>query len=795
MHRAKDLDIFSRFRIFSFSVPPVCLSRKTLAASCALLLLAGCQASPPAVLQPLPPLPAGEEGAAGPRTNGDLGVRSPPPLAAVVSQAAPATPHSSVVAGPANDGGSVTLEFADTDIRAVIQQILGQILKVDFTIDPAVHGTVTFKAAQPMTHAAALTTLEALLAQNGAVLVQSADFYRVLPASAGPSVPALGGPASTGAQIIALHHTNAADLIKVLAPVVGQGAAAAPGSGAPGPSSSSSSTIRMSVDPAHNAILITGDSAARATVESLIKSFDIDALAGRSYALFPVPSPEEPRRVAAQLREVFQTEGDGSLANLVRVVPMDAADAVLVVASDPHFIEDARRLFLLMDQARETTARTWHVYYVQNGESADLANVLQQAFTPANVTEHGSAAAKGNASVAPGQGFAQMTSSGSSSSGSGGISGTSGTGGSSGSSTLASGSGGASSGSASSPSSSAATQSLSAGSGMSGDSGTTTEDRARIIANHTNNALLIYSTPEEQSTIEAMLRKIDILPLQVRIDAAIAEVTLTDTLKYGTQFYLKHGGVNGLLSTAAGATDANLAGSFPGFVLSGKVGNAEMVLSALSDVTKVRILSSPQVMVLDNQPARLLVGNLVPYLSQTSQSTLTSSSSVVSNIEYRETGIILDVVPRVNKGGLVTLELSQEVSQVQTTTSSGIDSPTFTDRSVRSRVVVQDGQTVGLAGLISDNDSEENEGIPLLKDIPVLGNLFSSQTNSRTRTELVVLITPHVIEDQRAARALTESMRQSLLDASLVPQQLDALPASGSSNPLSDVIGQKGEVK
>ncbi|PKU22589.1 type II secretion system secretin GspD [Telmatospirillum siberiense] len=758
------------------------------------LVLGGCQTPPPPPLAPLPAGPAsGDDGTASPRINGDVIVRKPSPTVMEVSEGTRSTPRQPGFSSfeAAGGDGDVVLDFADTDVRAVVQQVLGQILKVDYAIDPAVHGTVSFKSAKPIARQAVLPTLEALLGQSGALLVRNGDLYRVIPA--GQSYPAIGGEASSGTEIVSLRYTSAADLAKVLAPVVGQGNAGQ-GNGAPGAAGQQAS--RIIADPTHNALLITGDSAARTTIRSLIRSFDIDALAGRSYALFPVPAPEEPRRVAAQLREVFQTEGDGGLAGVVRIIPMDAADAVLVVAPEPRFIEDARRLFRLLDQTRETTARNWHVYYVQNGESSDLAHVLQQAFTPNNVTEQGSAASKGQKAVAPGQGLAQLNSGGSGSSGSNtssnsssgssgfGSSGTSGTSGASGGGT---GAGATGSGmSVGGGAASAATQSLSSNAEGGGD-GSASADRIRIIANHVNNAILIYATPEEQSTIEAMLRRIDILPLQVRIDAAIAEVTLTDDLQYGTQFYLKHGGVNGLLTTAS-TSSTSLSGTYPGFVLTAKSGSAELVLSALSSVTNVRILSSPQIMVLDNQPARLLVGNLVPYLKETSQSTLTSTSSVVSSIDYRETGIILDVVPRVNKGGLVTLDLSQEVSAVQSTSSGNIESPTFTDRAVRSRIVVQDGQTVGLAGLISDTDSQENSGLPFLKDIPGLGFLFSTQTNSRTRTELLVLITPHVIEDQRAARALTEEMRRNLPDAALAPQQLGVQAPSGSSNPNASLL-------
>jgi general secretion pathway protein D len=187
--------------------------------------------------------------------------------------------------------------------------------------------------------------------------------------------------------------------------------------------------------------------------------------------------------------------------------------------------------------------------------------------------------------------------------------------------------------------------------------------------------------------------------------------------------------------------------------------------------------------VLDNQMARLQVGNNVPYLSQSSQSTVTSTAAIINSVNYQETGVILQVVPRVNSGGLVTLDISQEVSDVAQTMTSNIDSPTFSERKVRSHVVIQDGQTVGLAGLIRDNVSRSNGGIPYLKDIPVLGSLFGTQANTRDRTELLILITPHVLQDQRDARSLTQDMREKLLNAGLVPQDLQALPLSGSSNP------------
>ena len=196
------------------------------------------------------------------------------------------------------------------------------------------------------------------------------------------------------------------------------------------------------------------------------------------------------------------------------------------------------------------------------------------------------------------------------------------------------------------------------------------------------------------------------------------------------------------------------------------------------------MLSAPQVMVLDNEPARLQVGQQVPVLTGTAQSTLAAGAPVVNSVDYHSTGVIMQVTPRVNSGGLVALDIAQEVSDVaaaQTNTVAG--SPTFNDQTFRTRVVVQDGQTIGMAGLIRDNASNGNSGIPLLKDIPILGTLVSTQSNARTRSELLVLITPHVVHDQRDARALTEDLRNQLIGASLIPQQLQRKGIPGLANP------------
>jgi general secretion pathway protein D len=225
----------------------------------------------------------------------------------------------------------------------------------------------------------------------------------------------------------------------------------------------------------------------------------------------------------------------------------------------------------------------------------------------------------------------------------------------------------------------------------------------------------------------------------------------------------------------------NFPSTSPYFILSK---SPNFALAALSAVTKVKVLSAPQVMVLDNEPARIQVGQQVPVLTGQAVSTITTTAPVVNSVDYHSTGVIMQVTPRVNSGGLVTLDIAQEVSDVAAqATNTVMGSPTFDDQVFRTRVAVQDGQTIGMAGLIQDNASNGNSGVPFLKDIPILSLLVSTQDNERTRKELLVLITPHVVQDQRDARALTEDLRGQLLGASLLPQQLQRKGIPGLANP------------
>ena len=552
---------------------------------------------------------------------------------------------------------------------------------------------------------------------------------------------------------------------------------------------------RVVAAPDSNALLVGGDPAVRQTLIELIRSFDVDVLAGQSYALLPVQTGDA-KDFATTLQQALR----GGSASTVQILPLARLGAVLAVAGNPRTLDQVRRVYDLVQRQQSRTVRSWHVYYLQNNRANDAAYVLQQAFTPNDVTAQPSAHAQPTSlgTSTPGTGtLGAGTGGGVGGGGGGGIGGGAiGAGSAIGTGSLSGIGGAAPATQAAAPAPSAASANPLLGgldSGGGGAGGAVNTDQLRIVPSPRNNALLIYATPGEDNQVEAMLRKIDILPLQVRIDATIAEVSLDDALQYGTQFFFKSGGINGILSTGTATGVTSLAAtalnsSFPGFVLGGsQAGGAPFAIQALQAVTKVQVLSSPELMVLDNETARLQVGSLVPYLTSSSQSTLTSTAAVINSVQYQPTGVILQVTPRVNTGGLVTLDVAQEVSSVLPTNSSAsgssIGSPTFSERNVTSRVVIQDGQTIGLAGLISDNVSRTNSGIPWLKDIPLLGLFAGTQSNARERTELLVLITPHVVHDQLDARSLTQDLQSVLPSAAAVPDQLQRLRPSGSDEP------------
>ena len=285
------------------------------------------------------------------------------------------------------------------------------------------------------------------------------------------------------------------------------------------------------------------------------------------------------------------------------------------------------------------------------------------------------------------------------------------------------------------------------------------EGQPRIVADNTKNAIIVWGNDTEQSAFAQLIQSLDSRPVQVLLEATIAEVSLSDELEFGLRWFFESGNFSGTFSDASSGA---VAPSFPGLSLLFQGSSAQLALNALNSVTDVNIVSSPSLTVLDNQEARLQIGDEVPVATQQAVSTTDPNAPIVNTISFRDTGIILEVKPRVSSSGEVTLEIEQEVSSVSTTTTSGIDSPTISTRSIKTSVVVSDGQTIALGGLIEESGNQTNSKVPGAGDLPVVGALFRNRSDTVSRTELLILITPRVIRDGRESRSVTDELRSRI---------------------------------
>ena len=495
-------------------------------------------------------------------------------------------------------------------------------------------------------------------------------------------------------------------------------------------------------------LLVSGTAYERKAILDNIALFDVDYLAGMSFALF-TPRFTDARSLARDLAQV--TGGrDGPLGKSVRFVPLDRLNAVLVVAAQPGYLERLRQWVERLDQPGDTVERRIFVYRLQNSRASDLARVLTKVLGVGTQRRPSAAqsqppppvesepvetvpVAAAPGSAPPGQAPpGQMP---------------------------------PAPGPAPSQAPPGPVYVPDPGAGVSG------LGEVSITADEVNNSLVIVAAPRDYAVIESAVRQLDVVPMQVLLEAVIAEVTLTNELRYGVQYFFQGGGHQVALTTAKSLSVTPTA---PGFSYAFSGGNIKVVLDALERVTRINVVSSPKVMVLNNQTATLQVGDQVPIATQQAVSVTNPDAPLVNSIQYRDTGIILKVTPRVNQGGMVMVDIAQEVSDVAATTSSSLNSPTIRQRKINSSVAVQDGETIALGGLIRTGRTRERTGVPILQDIPLLGILFRTTDNSHTKTELLILITPRVVDSVDRARAVTDELRRRLPEAQSLIRRTEA---------------------
>jgi general secretion pathway protein D len=730
----------------------VCLLAVTM------LFLASCSLLPPSMRkqEAAPEKVAAEQVPFGPQSGGNAQVIQPPaetPRAeAKVFKGTGVFLNTKPPAPPAPPGPEeASLNFESLDVREVAKVILGDYLKQSYTVHPAVQGTITFRTVRPIPMKDLLPTLEMLLRQNNAAVVREAGIYKVLPINQvrGSITPQLGGstlpiPAGFSVLAVPLKYVGAREMFRLLEPF------------APAES--------IRVDEVRNIIIIAGDEREMRHLVDTIDLFDVDWLAGYSMGLFPIRSADV-KTLVQDLDKVFGSSAQSPLAGIVRVIPIERLNALLVVTTQPKYLEMAKTWIDRIDQAGTTSGGTrFYVYRVKNGKAESLAQLISDLFSSHRTTTTAPSLAPGSrpttlSSTPFGQPPSQTTST-----------------------TVT-------------PAPAAAAFSLPGATG-------TTSNEVRVIADKDTNSLLILATPADYDTIENALRQLDVVPRQVLVEVMLAEVTLSDNLSLGLNYFLHtRNNTNGFLQTgnlgtSGGDATTGISGvPSPSSPVPGINGGLQLinfagtdvraVLNALGSDGKAKVLASPQIMVLDNQKAQIKVGDRISVQTQT-QTGVTTGTGVLNSFQYLETGVLLAVTPRINSGGLVTLEVNQEVSVPDTTvaTTPANPNPNVNSRSAQTTVVVASGDSIVLGGLIREDNNTGSQGIPLLSKIPVLGVLFGTQSLIKKRTELVLIITPRIISDSVQAREATMELRKKLpaLEG-MLPRPRDLPPLPPSSPP------------
>jgi general secretion pathway protein D len=626
-------------------------------------------------------------------------------------------PAKPIQSPPLPRGADVNLSFVGADLRDVARTILGDMLGVNFVIDPAVQGTITLQTSQPIDRSSALSVFEDALRANGATVIAANGLYRIVPLaeaarrSGGVMRPDTQG---YGIKVVTLNFVSAQEMKTVLEPLVPANAI-------------------LRVDNTRNLLIIAGTQKELSAMLDTISIFDVDWLQGMSFAVYPLRWMNA-KTIVEELQFVFGRDA-GTLRDVVRLFPLDRLNSVIVVSTQPRYLREVEKWISYLDQPSQTQERRIYIYSVRHGKAVNLAAALNRTFGIGG----GAGGVVDDGGAGLGVGAARLAADGS------------------GSTKQAP----SLSDSVGRPTPDAQTQAAAPAASRSGEN-------IRITPEEDTNSLLIYASTDEYAGIEAALDKLDVVPLQVLIEGVVAEVTLTDELRYGVQWFIDAGKGEFTLSDAAtGAVSSQ----FPGFsfVLSG-MSNIRAVLNALSEVTDVNVISAPEVMVLSNQTAFLQVGDQVPVATQSAQSILDPNALLVNTVQYKDTGVILEVKPRVNASGTIVMDVSQTVSDVVPTTTSSLNSPTIRQRQIASSIAVESGETIALGGLIRDGRTNTHSGVPILKDIPYLGSLFGTKTNTMARTELLVLMTPRIVRNTEDARRITEELRQRMR----VVQPLDA---------------------
>jgi general secretion pathway protein D len=635
--------------------------------------------------------------------------------------------------------GSYSLNFDEADLGEVAKVVLSDILGESYVLSPKVTGKVTLQTTDPLTKEELLPTLEMVLRMNNAALVKDGRIYHIEPtADALFSSELSSRAAGYQTRVIPVKNVAVQDIADIIKPLV------------------QDKTI-LNVDGKRNIMIAAGTADEIARVMDMIHTFDIDLLKGRSFGLFPL-AHVDPETMIEELEGIFSQKGKGDDSDFFKFMPIARLNSVLAVTHQAHYLTDIEDWVFRLDKANTASGGGVNVYKVQHVDAGELADTLSDIFTDGK-------SQRKSAKVAPGEKADSISNqqepfgSGSSSSGLDSSSGSASNSSSSGSNSSMSGNLGvfaANEAEEKSPLSDAATGTIKV----------SNVGKVKIIADEPNNSVIIVASAQDYEVILPVVEQLDVMPLQVLIDATVVQVKLTDELKYGISWYLDSGGSTTLINSVAPLAAASVTGGLSTFLNAGSV---KALLKAEASLNNINIISSPSLMVLNNQKARINVGDQVPVSTGSTSVPLGTGGSPTfsqsNTIQYKDTGVTLEVSPRVNAGGLVIMKLKQIVSSVvpvKEATTTQQQSPTINKKEITSSVAVADGETIVLGGLISDDIADNKNGVPFFYQLPIIGALFGATAKTDIKTELVILITPRVVKSKQDSRVISNEFKRKL---------------------------------
>jgi general secretion pathway protein D len=689
----------------------------------------------------------------------------------------------------------VVLNFEGADIREVIHS-LATALGLNYTIDPRVQGQVTVRTTGKIARRDLFPIFHQILRSHGITAVKVGELYQIAPVGEAKTraEPALTPAESRTAaaedrfviELVKIDHLAAEEMAKVLQPFVSPGG-------------------DVIAYPRGNLVIISDLASSVERLKELIDAFDTDTFSSLHAQVYHIENANV-EDLGEELRGVLEPYGvtpKSAEERGIFVIPLARLNAIVVIAFSPEVFSQVEKWVQILDVPPEKGGgRTVRIYQVENTKAADLAAVLSGLY----------------GGEGGGGGSGRRSSRGERGSGIGAIGGTSGFAGGEGTTSTRGTTrgergtrGGTSGGIGGGIGGRGGRSGLGGVSGIGGEGGTQTvliapkegerpifKEEVRIVADEITNSLIILATARDYEMIKDVLKKLDVVPRQVLIEAMIAEVGLTGNLEFGVQYAIANKGIGSIIgggsgtstssTSSTGGTSTSSTSSTGGTSTSstsstGGISVAPLpsvakraahvsgqglfafitdrdqflvLINALASQSRVNILATPHVIAADNREAHILIGEEVPILTSSATSTLTADARTINSIQYRDTGKILTILPQVNSAGLVNMEIRQEVSAVGQENFGGTGSPSFISRQTETTAVVQNGESVLIGGIIDDQLTRSRSGVPYLMDIPVLGRLFRIDTERLSRTELIVLITPYVIRDREEARSVTE---------------------------------------